>query len=294
MRLWALSAHSKTPAPRASSEIRGPVFKPKKGGSHHALNGRTTIIRDTQTVRKIVQSDSMRRLALLDWDGTLRRGYTIVPWVKQLVRVGVLSKNCKEGLLQFFLDYKKESISHDDLARLTAGMYAKHLRGQLKARLKDQARIFVNSDQNALFKWSRELMTRLKSSNISTIVISGAPIEVLEAFQRPLQLDVVYGLDLEVENGVYTGRVRLNPGISTVKKRVVDELARVTKGGSVLIAFGDSSSDMPLFDSAKVSVMVGDKLLPSQRVSHRITNRTSSKQIQEIITHATTPEVHRD
>ena len=226
-----------------------------------------------------------RLLALLDWDGTLRKGYTIVPWVHHLTRAGVLAGTCNADLSDLFQRYGAGEISHDELARLTARVYAQHLRGQRRAMIKVQARRFVREDQSKLFRFSRDLLVGLRALKIRPVIISGAPIEILDAYREVLDLEEVYGLELGVLRGQFTGEVRRNPGMARVKQHIVRIIARAPRS-QVRVAMGDPPSDEPLLRAAQVPIFVESSKRSADTCEVSIRPTTSAERILDIMVNA--------
>ena len=55
--------------------------------------------------------------ALLDWDNTLRQGYTLFSWIDYLIEVGTVGSVVREEIDYYIEEYLKDKISHDQLAR---------------------------------------------------------------------------------------------------------------------------------------------------------------------------------
>ena len=54
------------------------------------------------------------KVALIDWDGTIRKGFTIKEWIKFLVtKLNRNDKSIIRSINALFLDYWNGKISHD-------------------------------------------------------------------------------------------------------------------------------------------------------------------------------------
>jgi hypothetical protein len=70
-----------------------------------------------------------QKAVLMDWDGTMRRGFTLLPWVEFLKNKGIFSNDTFRKINSTFNRYKTSEISHDKLCKITAILYAKGLQG---------------------------------------------------------------------------------------------------------------------------------------------------------------------
>jgi phosphoserine phosphatase len=221
-------------------------------------------------------------MALLDWDGTLRRGFTVVKWAQTLADAGLITRRGLIKMRRLFRSFRVGELSHDRLARETARLYSTELSGQSKSEVERLARKFVRSDRSQLFKWTPQLLRRLVGRRIVTVVVSGVPQELLREYEERYHLDAIYGLMLETRGPTFTGRVAWNPGVSAEKRRIVREIKRAHKGSAIL-AMGNSASDLPLLRAARFRVVVDNgKLSPGPRTIH-ISGRNDPMRVVQVI-----------
>jgi len=100
----------------------------------------------------------------------------------------------------------------------------------------------------------------LANEDIDVEIISGCPSEILTAYIELLGHGRARGLSIAEEDGAYTGRIIINHASSEGKKIAVEEIA---DGNPVLLAAGDSQSDLPLFDRASIKLVFGNPQLLS-------------------------------
>jgi phosphoserine phosphatase len=198
--------------------------------------------------------------ALFDWDGTVRRGFTIVSWFDFLASIGAIPPDSAHHLKQLFEDYNRGKILHDDLAATSAKLYAQSLAGTKCAMIEARAHDFHNIDKAELFHQAVDLLRFLESRNVAVIVVSGAPAEVLACYQRVFSISAFHALTLKSENGFYTGHLIRNPGTAQGKRAALAELA-TTGSQNFLVGVGNSESDKPLFAAAKLSLVINNPSL---------------------------------
>lgn len=198
------------------------------------------------------------RIALVDWDGTIRKGFTIKEWCSFLVQLyGERHLNLTKAIDDLFSSYQNQGISHDQLAVETAQAYATFVAGLPTEELKYQALRFATEDSGNLFTYASGVFELLRAFNIKSFVVSGCPSIILECYKSIMDFDDFFGLCLAQENERYTGRVESNPGVSIQKKRIVTDI--LLPNSSAEVAFGNSVSDMPLFDMSAINVIVNNK-----------------------------------
>lgn len=190
--------------------------------------------------------------ALLDWDNTLRKGFTITSWTKYLCDREAIDKEAYDKLLKQFELHQTKRISYKQLATSTTEIYAQALSGAQLGLIKKLAHSFSREDTDVL-PFTDKLFDSFMERKIETIIISGSPQIVLSQYAKRLGFSEIYGMDVEVVNGQYTGKVMQDFGAE--KKCIVKDICHSRKK-MPLIAFGDSTSDEPLLSAAKYGYLL--------------------------------------
>jgi len=193
--------------------------------------------------------------ALFDWDNTLRKGFTIVSWVEYLCNQHVVNESSYIELLHQFELYEAGSITYQQLSNNTTSIYAQSIAGADVSYLEKLAYRFCQQD-HAVFEFTKPLLRILMDAGIEIIVISGSPELVLLQYAKQLGVNEVYGMDLEVKLGRYTGVITKDYGIE--KNEIVRVICK-SKGFAPLLAFGDSEADNPLLNAAKYGFLIDKK-----------------------------------
>ena len=92
----------------------------------------------------------MKKLAIFDWDGTLRNVFTIKDWIRFLVREKFFTNDIEHKLLSFFSAYNSGKLNHDDLSQITSELYASALKNFKKKDILSAASHFVREDTTFL------------------------------------------------------------------------------------------------------------------------------------------------
>ena len=204
----------------------------------------------------------IKNLALLDWDGTLRKGFTIKAWIAFLVKANLFDHGVEYSLWKLFDDYANNKLSHDELSQLTAELYASALKGLREIDVSLAANRFLEEDKSFLNSFSIPLFSFLKENSISMAIISGAPIEVIRVYQKMFDFDEFFALECETKNEVYSGNVKVNIGTYKEKSKVISYLAS-TNRYNFYMSMGNSKSDIPLFTATTINVIVDNNELTS-------------------------------
>ena len=191
---------------------------------------------------------------MLDWDRTLRRGWTLNAWVDHLIADGLVEEGYRQTLDGHFGLYLRREIDHDELAVAANTAYAEAVEGLGAAELEKRAEAHVREDLGSLFPYTERLLTGLDRRGLRVVILSGVPHELIDAYCRMLRVGEPMGLRLDTESGFFTGVMTTNPGMGVEKARVVSSL---TAGGSkIVVAAGDSVSDLPQLERARIRIVV--------------------------------------
>lgn len=202
----------------------------------------------------------MRKIALLDWDGTLRRGFTIADWCKYLCDSGLLKLALLERLEAQFQTYSMGAMSHDELAVAAAEIVARGLSGLSVQEVAEATKRFIHTDQGSVFRFGIDALTNLAQLGYSAYLVSGAPGSVVKSYTFPVDLHLDFHcLEFISVGGIYTGELASNPGISSIKETIVNGIMSHIEGAHFVFAVGNSESDQPLFKYADVGLVIDNK-----------------------------------
>jgi phosphoserine phosphatase len=187
-------------------------------------------------------------LALLDWDGTLRRKFTILDWYDHLDEYTRLPASLFDELRALL-----PVIGYEDFAERVVNIYAVGMWGVSVEFAQSQLTTFIE-ESAGIFDLTVPLIDYLIARHLTPVVITGSPVDVvaaeLNSVERPLR---VCGTKLTITGGEYTSDA-LNLAVSDGKRNVLE---RLTAGDTtVAISFGDSESDKSLMVESAVHIRV--------------------------------------
>lgn len=193
-----------------------------------------------------VSMNNTKRIAVSDVDGTIVKGSLILNHAKQLHMNGVLNLgNLPE---QWAKDEKNE-----DLITALAEAYRDAIKGLTPEDIyADEYIREITADSRNFYSTLPRLVNFRKDGH-KVVLVSGSPSFLVERFGNTFNFESAASNYLTDKNGCFTGEcVGMFSG--DAKRKYLSTLG-LSKYMDVL-AFGDTRSDIPLFESANYSVLV--------------------------------------
>ena len=195
------------------------------------------------------------KYALLDWDKTLRKNYTLFCWIDYLVESNIIEKKYVDNIKKLIEKYKQNKITHDQLAKLSGIEYAQSIKNIKEDYLKYVSKTFLDIDIKNIYPFVQKLFEIMFDNNIHPIIVSGAPYIVISNYYKIYNITESYEFKCEVLLGKFTGNVVYNYGYN--KKDIITKISKKFNN-SPLIAIGDSESDFPMLDIAQHGIIVNE------------------------------------
>lgn len=191
--------------------------------------------------------------AVLDWDNTIRKGFTLFSWMDFLYEENILDTKVQKSISGVQHQYAQGQINHDEYAEIACEVYASAMKGvseELRGRLVQQ---YIKYDMRNLMPFSQDLFRYMNYYNVRPVIISGAPQYIVAEYRNIFGFSDIYAFSEKYEQGLCTGEVAYNYGVD--KKKTVEKLCE-TFGKKPLIGFGDSYSDIPLFQMSEYAFCI--------------------------------------
>lgn len=199
----------------------------------------------------------MKSICLFDWDGTLRHGITAFDWMQYLRPILPNADRSARAMKDLLGEYRSGEVNYRHLVRKAAELYAECVDGAVVGDVSRIADQYVRDDIRNLFDFVPSLLEQIQTNGMETVIVSGAPGEVLDAYSRILPIGRVYGLVVGQVNGHFANVIRQNHGLTTKKREVVDSLR--AEGYKIRLAAGNSANDLPLLEYAEKRFLISDE-----------------------------------
>lgn len=212
----------------------------------------------------------MTKCAFFDFDNTLAKGDSVVPFLFYAIRKGQAPKR---QLFRAAWGYLTQ------LGRPGKGSRAKEhtfsfIQGKRPEELDDLARDFFRDEITPrLYEDAIAELWQLKSSGHTVVVVSASADLYMHLLPELLPVDAVLSTQCMVENGVYTGKVEANcKGEEKVRRiRAWLQANGLELDAEQSCAYGDSFSDGPMLRMVGKPVLVNpDKKLAAAFPDARI------------------------
>ena len=197
------------------------------------------------------------KYAVIDWDNTIRNNYTLFFWMDFLFDQKVISrKSIAQKMDSLHMEYNSGSITHDDYAKYACEVYTKAMIGISKEYYDSLIRQFIEIDEENIFSLSKSIFQFLQENHISPIIISGAPQSILEQYAEKFHIYKIFAFSEQFINGICNGKVEYNYGLN--KRETIEQLIKCY-GEKPYLGFGDSSSDIPIFELSEYAFCIANK-----------------------------------
>jgi phosphoserine phosphatase len=196
-----------------------------------------------------------RRLVAFDMDSTLIQA-EIIDELAKLHGVGDQVSAITASAMQGDLDFKQSLTRRVGL-----------LRGLPSGRLQD----LLHSIQ--LADGAERLISTLKSLGYKTAILSGGFDFFGKHLQARLGIDYVFANELEIENGMITGRLASEIVDGTKKAELLQSIARKENISlDQVVAVGDGANDLPMLNMAGMGIAFHAKPLVRESANHAVSH----------------------
>lgn len=188
---------------------------------------------------------SQRKVAVFDIDGTIFRSSLLIEILDALIQERIFPKRVTKEYARSYNNWLNRVGTYEEYIGDIIKTFNKHIKG---VRYKDYFKVAKRvSDfhKNRVYRYTRDLVKKLKNKGYFLLAISHSPKEVVHEFCNLMNFDKFYGLIYKVDEcGLLTGkRDNIIFDKSVLLKRAV-KLNNLTLKDSVGV--GDSESDIAI------------------------------------------------
>lgn len=191
------------------------------------------------------KKSASRKVAIFDIDGTIFRSSLLSEVTEALIQEEVFSSKVREKYAKELKTWIERQGPYEDYMWAIVKVFDKEIEGIKYATYLKVVKKVVAFHQNRVYRYTRDLIGKLKKENYYLIAISHSPRELVEEFAKKIGFDKMYGRLREVDSkGRITARHLFLDLIIDKSKmlKVAVERHGLTLRGSVGV--GDTDSDI--------------------------------------------------
>ena len=188
------------------------------------------------------------KLAVFDIDGTIFRSSLLIEYVEELVRAGIFPK---KALLEINDDHKAwldRKSGYDKYINEVVAVHLRYIDGVDAKKVASVVKKVITNLKDRNYRYTIDLIKKLKKRGYYLITISGSPHHVVEPFAKYLGFNDLFGSLYEIKNQKFTNTVIKSNSIFD-KTVVVSQWAK--QKGFIIdyknsYAVGDSEGDISM------------------------------------------------
>ena len=190
-----------------------------------------------------------KKAAVFDIDGTLFRSSLLIELVEAMIVEGVIPASAREAYALQELCWLDRKQTYHQYIDAVVKTFMGHIQGVHYADFDRVARVVGATHKNRVYRFTRDLITKLKDEGYFLLAISQSPKRILDIFCSEYGFDKVYGRVYELgPSDRFTGVVideHLIGNKSTILKRAVEK-NNLTLEES--IGVGDTEGDISFLE----------------------------------------------
>lgn len=187
------------------------------------------------------------KLAVFDIDGTIFRSSLVIELSHALVDAKIFPSSARKEISKEYIAWLDRKGSYEAYIDKVVKIYARHITGQSYAKVKRVAQTVIAKQKDRVYRFTRDLIKKLKHQKYFLVAISGSPSYIVEKYARAIGFNLFFGTELEIISGKFTGRVASLDSAynkSKIVKSLVKNYPSINLKQS--LAVGDTDSDVPM------------------------------------------------
>jgi HAD superfamily hydrolase (TIGR01490 family) len=195
----------------------------------------------------------MQKVAFFDIDGTVFRSSLLVEIVEAFIEAGVFPQEARDMYEEGRVAWTNREGSYDLYIDGVVRAFMTHIQGVHYSKLAEVGKHVVDRQRKRVYRYTRDLITDLKSKDYYIVAISQSPKTILDEFCKAYGFDKVYGRMYEIgPRDCFTGKVLEEEHIRDKANIVgrIFERPEFTREGS--IGVGDTDGDISLLHAVEM------------------------------------------
>ena len=187
-----------------------------------------------------------RKVAIFDIDGTVFRSSLIIEIVHTLLEEGIFASVTEKIYLRAYKKWLDRRDSYEKYINAVVKAFRKNIKNVSYDCFSKIADKVVTFYKDRVYRYTRDLIKKLKKKNYYLLAISRSPKLLVEGFCRKWGFNKVYGEIYEIdERRRFTGRTLYSTLVddkAKILRRAIEKENLTLKGS---IGVGDTESDIP-------------------------------------------------
>jgi HAD superfamily hydrolase (TIGR01490 family) len=186
------------------------------------------------------------RLAIFDIDGTIFRSSLLIELCHALVDAKIFPIGARKEISKEYLAWLDRKGSYEAYIDKVIKIYIKYIAAKKFREVDKTARQVIAYQKDRVYRFTRDLIKKLKKENYLLVAISGSPSYIVQKYAKAAGFDLFFGTELEVVGGKFTGKIKsLDSALN--KEKIAKDLAKLYGANlKQSIAIGDTESDIPM------------------------------------------------
>jgi HAD superfamily hydrolase (TIGR01490 family) len=197
-----------------------------------------------------------RKLVIFDLDNTILNGDSDYSWINFLINENYVDKHEYEKRNQYFYDqYYEGNLDYDEWAEFALST----IKGKTPFDLEEPLSKFLSTVIEPMINiYALRLLHNHHHDNDIMLLASATNSVLVEPIARRLGFENIVATEVEIIDGVYTGKVYGRPALGQGKLTKVEEWAAQNniKDFKDAIFYSDSINDLPLLSEVGVPIAV--------------------------------------
>jgi len=187
----------------------------------------------------------LRKVAVFDIDGTVFRSSLLIELVDALIIEGIFPQKTRKIYARQYQRWLDRKDSYEKYIKAVILAFESNIKGVDERKFNKIAEKVIAFHKNRLYRFTRDLIKKLKKKKYYLLAISHSPMYVVGRFAKSIGFKKVYGRVLETKDYKFTGKTLYEELIfdkSKILKRAIEKENLTLKGS---VGVGDTESDIP-------------------------------------------------
>jgi HAD superfamily hydrolase (TIGR01490 family) len=197
----------------------------------------------------------MKKVAIFDVDGTIFRSSLLIELVEVMVERKLFPKSAKDFYTEEEKLWKDRKGSYENYVRAVVDSFVTHIKGVAYDDFKTAGEIVIERYSHRVYRYTRDLVKKLKKKGYYLLAISQSPKGILDEFCKKLGFNKVYGRFYELgPSDRFTGEIadlHLIENKANIVKRALQKEGLSLKGS---VGVGDTEGDISFLELVDIPI----------------------------------------